>query len=74
MKYLLIALLLTGCASKPSTFYLTKPPRPILPTITAEELACLPDEVYRRVVTRDAMRRWYAESLEAVIDSTKRTP
>jgi len=71
VRYLLIALLLTGCASKPSTFYLTKPPRPVLPTWELAEMECLPKELRDRMVMRDAMRKWYAESLEAVIDSTR---
>lgn len=71
MRVLLICMLLAGCASKPTTFSLAKPPRPILPTIPAEQLECLPDDTYRAIVMRDSLRRWYAEELEAVIESTR---
>ena len=74
MKTLIIALsvTLTACATNPATFYLSRPERPILPALEASEIACLADDVYRRIVMRDAMRRWYAEELESIIDSTRR--
>ena len=74
MKTLILALCvaLCACATNPATFYLSRPERPILPNVDASEIACLADDVYRRIVIRDAMRRWYAEELESVIDSTRR--
>jgi hypothetical protein len=71
VRVFLICLLLTGCATKRNTFYLTKPPRPVMPAIEASQLECLSDETYRAIVMRDSLRRWYAEELEAVIDSTR---
>lgn len=75
MKAIAVAaftLILIGCATKPSTFHLTKPPRPVLPTIQAEELECLSVETYHKIVRRNGEMKWYAEELEAVIDSTRR--
>lgn len=71
MRVLLMCLLLAGCATKPTTFYLSKPARPILPTIDATALECLSDDTYRAIVMRDSLRRWYAEELEAIINSTR---
>jgi hypothetical protein len=71
VRVLLICLLLAGCAHNPTTFYLSKPARPILPTIDATALECLSDNTYKAIVMRDAMRRWYAQELEAIIDSTR---
>lgn len=75
VKALAIALMLSlaGCASQPVEYVtapLPKPPRPELPTLSGEELECLSDEAYRKVVTRGQLRRDYAEQLEAVILST----
>ena len=74
MKTLIIALsvALCACATNPATFYLSRPERPILPAVSGDDLQCLTDDVYRRIVMRDAMRRWYAEELESIIDSTRR--
>lgn len=71
MKCLLLVFLLAGCTSNPSSFHLTKPPRPVLPTLTDADMACMDNDAYNRLIMRDRMRRWYAESLEAVIDSTR---
>lgn len=46
------------------------PARPLLPALTAADLACLTDDAYRRLLTRDLLRRQYAEELEAIIGAT----
>ena len=65
---------LTGCTSTPEIRYITDPlplpARPVLPSIGAAELSCLPKDVYERVMLRDLGRRQYAEDLEAIIRST----
>lgn len=65
----LAGLLLGGCSwwddpldGDPVTFYC--PERPALPALIAEELACLSDEAYRKLLERDRLRREYAEDLE----------
>lgn len=63
----------SGCAFTGARYIqepLPLPPRPVLPALTAEDLACLPAEVYERLVRRDLLRRQYAEELEAIIRAT----
>jgi hypothetical protein len=67
-----LCVVLSACATKPASFYLSRPERPILPQITPDELQCLEYDVYARLSLRDKMRKWYAEELEAIIDSTRR--
>lgn len=70
---IIIAAALAGCAApevRYQTVPLPLPPRPELPRIYGEELQCLSEDAYRRIVERDRMRRAYAEQLEAVILST----
>ena len=68
---LFAALLLSGCAGDPPPRVvapdLPTVPRPVLPKLTAEDLACLSEDAYSRVLERDIQRRQYAEKLEAVI-------
>lgn len=64
----------SGCATPPDVGYVTQPlplpARPVLPRLTATDLACLPDDAYRRLVERERLRREYAEELEAIIRAT----
>lgn len=66
--------IITGSCSPPVIRYvvapLQLPVRPVLPSVTADDLRCLSVDVYKRVVTRDLMRRQYAERLEAIIMAT----
>lgn len=59
----------SGCATEIRyvTAPLPLPPRPVLPTVSTQELAPLPDVVYRVIVERERLRREYAEELEAII-------
>lgn len=41
--------------------------RPALPAISAEDLACMTDDAYRRLLDRDRLRREYAEEQEVVL-------
>ncbi len=65
---------LVGCSVAPEIRYiqepLTLPPRPVLPRLSADDVQCLTDDAYRRLVERDMYRRQYAEELEAIIRST----
>lgn len=46
------------------------PVRPVLPGVSAEELACLSDEAYAKLAERQRLRRQYCEELEVIIQST----
>lgn len=74
MRTLIIALCatLSACATNPASIHLSRPERPILPQLDPTELQCLSAESYSKLAMRDAMRRWYAEELESIIDSTRR--
>lgn len=50
------------------------PDRPVLPIIGAESLACLDDEAYEALATRDAMLQAHIRRLEAVLLSTHKAP
>lgn len=45
------------------------PPKPQLPTITANELRPLSDETYLKLAGRDRMLRQYAEELRALVEA-----
>lgn len=74
MKPLAAVLLLIaigGCARppveyRPVPFHLI-PVRPELPTVRADELRCLPDDAYLRLVERDRMLRQNNEELRALL-------
>lgn len=65
-----------GSCSNTETRYqsdpLSLPARPVLPSITAEELRQVADDVAWKIIERDRMRREYAEKLEAIIKATHR--
>lgn len=44
------------------------PPKPVLPTITADELRPLSDETYLKLAGRDRMLRQYADELRALVE------
>ena len=68
----LLAVTSTGCATR--TEYqlapLPLPPRPELPTIAADDLACLSDRTYDALAWRDKARRQYADELEVIIKTS----
>lgn len=73
MRAALLALLLAGCAQPKYIFVpveLPLPQRAVVPTVTAEELECLSDDVVDRIEARDDIRRQSQDELEAVIRST----
>ena len=43
------------------------PARPTLPAVSAAELACLSDETYARLATRDRLRAQHEAALRALI-------
>lgn len=44
------------------------PPRSTLPSIKADEVACLTDEVYRRIVERERLRAQEIRELRALLE------
>lgn len=73
-----LILTMTGCLSPAPAPALVPAPlplpaRPVLPAVTGVELACLSDDVYRRLAERQRRMRHYTEILELIIQST-RTP
>lgn len=75
MLALVTALILSaGCATEIRTVYVQEPlplpDRPNVPTIKGEELACLSDEAYAKLVERDQMQFEHIRRLEAIIRTT----
>ena len=73
MRWLWLALLLTGCAPpriecRAAPAWLI-PARPTLPTVAAHELQCLADDAYLRLANRDRLRAQEADELRAILES-----
>ncbi|MDH5785343.1 MAG: hypothetical protein OEZ16_07010 [Chromatiales bacterium] len=71
----MLALMIVLPACSPSSVrYVSQPlplpVRPLLPAVSANELICLSDNAYFRLVERDRLRRVYAEELVAIIEAT----
>lgn len=70
----------SGCAPwrAPDVHYVTEPlplpERPVLPRLTEDDLMCLSDDAYARLMLRDLRRRQYAEELESIIRATHQDP
>ena len=65
---------LTGCATTPEPVGcppLPLPPRPELPIVQPDALACLSDAAYEALATRDAKLQAYAGQMKAVILTTR---
>lgn len=63
----------SGCATTQVEYYqrpLPLPPRPVLPALTAQDLSCISDADYKKLVTRNRLRKQYTEELELIIKST----
>ena len=64
-----------SCAHTPSSPRLPLPPVPPAPTVSADELRCVTDDAYRRLVLRERVFRAHILTLEAIIKTThKGTP
>ena len=69
----LIFLILSGCASEQVQYINTPlpiPPEPSYPTIAADELQCLSNDTYYKLVHRDILRKYYIKTLIGIIQST----
>lgn len=64
---------LSSCASHAPRYVsvpLPCPARPVLPHVTAADVAPLTDDVYRRIRQREHLLKNYAERLEAICRAT----
>ena len=61
----------SGCATTRPHAPLPVPERPVLPRVTAQELQCLSDATYEKLVRRHQLLRDYAEDLETIIEATQ---
>lgn len=78
MKHLFLAFafsLLAACASTVEYKYidnpLSMPPKPTLPNIEANEMSCLSDETYKKLVKRDLLLQQHIAKLRLIISSTQ---
>jgi uncharacterized lipoprotein YajG len=67
-------LLLAGCSTSSEIRYRTVPASlipdpPVLPTVRADELKCLSDETYAKLVVRDKLRKQHANELRALLET-----
>jgi len=67
----LLLIAIGGCAKPPVEYRPVPlhliPIRPQLPTVRADELRCLSDDAYLRLVERDRMLRQHNEELRALL-------
>lgn len=66
-------ILSAGCGTTKTVYVqepLPLPDRPNVPTIKGEELECLSDEAYAKLVERDALQFAHIKRLEAIILTT----
>lgn len=74
-KYKMIMLLiaasfLISCESIPTNPTLKLPPELIVPTISAQEVECLSDETFLKIMKRDKLKSARIETLKTVIRTT----
>lgn len=69
---LILTLMVIGCATAPryQSVVLPMPALSTLPTIQGSELQCLSDDVYGRLVVREALIKQDRDAARAVICST----
>lgn len=74
LRLALLMLCLSACAPVIQKEYvnveLTHEPRPLLPKLTAQELACLDKVTYQKLFDRERLIVGYTKTLEALIEST----
>lgn len=74
MKSILLALLLAGCSHEVIRYRpvpLPIPSDPELPTISRDELSCLEESVYSRLVYRELLLKQDRSACKAVICTTR---
>lgn len=64
--------ILCGCNKETvrDAFCIDRPSRPTLTRVSADDLQCLSDDSYLRVIQRETQIKEYAEALETLIDGT----
>jgi len=72
--FLWAVVLTAGCTTQPERVYVQEPlpvpPAPATPEIPAEELECLDQDAYVRLVERDVVLQSHIERLEDIIRTT----
>ena len=61
---------ITSCDSIPANPTLKLPPELIVPTISAQEVECLSDKAFLKIMKRDKLKSARIETLKAVIRTT----
>ena len=74
-KYKMIILLiatsfLISCSHIPTNAVLKLPPELIVPSISAQEASCLPDNVFNKLKKRDKLKSARIETLKSIIRAT----
>lgn len=73
LYFLCFVLLLAGCAPvvKTITLYpeITLTAKPLLPKVSAQDMACLSDETFKKLYDRQRLISDYANELELIINS-----
>ena len=67
----LITLANMGCSPVLAGRVLPLPGKPALPAIAAQEVSCLSDATWQKLVKRDVLQRHYIEDLQLIIKSTQ---
>ena len=72
--FILISLLIYGCASTPTIEYQAVPAwlipaQPDIPKIQSADLKCLSDDTYYSLVVRDRALQNYADELRALLEA-----
>jgi len=74
MLAIVISSIITGSCATTDTRYqsdpLPLPSRPVLPSVSAEEFAQVPQATAWKIKERERLRREYAEELETIIKAT----
>lgn len=55
--------LLSSCSVQPVTNCISVPPFPIMPTLTIEQDASIPDDIYKVLSDREQLRQAYTRAL-----------
>ena len=67
---LIASLFLINCSHIPTNAVLPLPPELIVPTISVQEVECLSDKTFLKIMKRDKLKSARIETLKAVIRTT----
>lgn len=69
MKILPFLLILCACSTV-TPVSLPIPPEPVYPKISGQDMRCLSDDAYSKIIKRDKMKSAHIKTLEGIIKST----